>query len=122
MADWPETLPQSLQIDGYTEGQQDGTIRTSMDAGPAFVRRRFSAVTKMASGYQMLSAAEYTALMTFFDSTLSGGSATFTWHPRGAHQNSPQVIYSMRFLSPPSRRSVAGDDLWQVDMAFEILP
>lgn len=122
MATWPATLPQALNVDGYSEAQQSGVVRTAMDAGPEFVRRRFSAVSTMVSGTLLLNDTEWSALLTFFNSTLAGGSLEFDWHPRGAHQNSPATVYSMRFVAPPTRRPAAAHDLWMVDLQFEILP
>jgi len=120
MPSWPAGLPQSLQIDGYAESQSSSVIRTSMDAGPEFVRRRFTAVTTNVSGYMLLTDAQYTTLLSFYNSTLRRGSLAFDWHPQGLHNASPQTVYSMRFLAPPSRRFVEGR--YQVDMALEILP
>lgn len=122
MATWPSTLPQALNADGYTETQQSGVVRSSMDAGPDFVRRRFSAVSTMLSGNMLLTDTQWSTLMTFFNSTLAGGSIEFDWHPRGAHLNSPSTVYSMRFTAPPARRPASAHDLWQVELQLEILP
>jgi len=122
MANWPTTLPQCLNADTYNEVIDSGFIRTSMDAGPDFVRRRFSAVTTKVNGQQFLTETEWATLMNFYNTTLGGGVASFNWHPAGLHEGSPQVVYDMRFLSPPARRPLAGRYLWAVDMAFEILP
>ena len=69
----------------------------------------------------VLTSSQVAALKTFWSTTLSGGSGTFLWHPEGKHQASPQVILEMRFLSPPTYRSL-GADLWQVDLSLEALP
>lgn len=122
MPTWPTALPQALNVDGYNEAQQSGVVRTSMDAGPDFVRRRFSAVSTMISGTMLLTDSQWAALLTFFNTTLSGGVLEFDWHPRGGHLNSPATVYSMRFMSPPTRRPAAAHDLWFVDLAFEVLP
>lgn len=121
MATWPSTLPQSLNVDGYMTSSQDGRVRTSMDAGPDFVRRRFSAVTVSHAGTMILTTAQVATLETFFNTTLSGGSLSFDWHPLGRHQDSPQVVLDLRFMSPPSYRAL-GNDRWQVDVALEALP
>jgi hypothetical protein len=122
MSTWPSTLPQSLLSDGYIESTESGVIRTSMDAGPDFVRPRFSAVRKFVSGSMLMTETQYATLMTFYDVNLAFGSGVFSWHPRGLHNASPQTVFSMRFMSPPSRRSIAGKFIYQVDMAFEVLP
>lgn len=121
MATWPTTLPQSFLLDSYAESEQDGRIRTAMDAGPDFVRRRYSAVSVGYSGSMILSAGQVAILRAFYADTLSGGVATFAWHPLGRHNDSPQVILTMRFLSPPSYRAIS-QTLFQVDMAMEALP
>jgi hypothetical protein len=122
MATWPSTLPQSLLADGYIESSESGVIRTSMDAGPEFVRPRFSAVRKFFSGSMILTPSQLSTLITFFDVTLKLGSGTFEWHPQGFHALSPSTVYDMRFMAPPSIRSIAGNLLYQVDMSFEALP
>lgn len=122
MPAWPAALPQTLNQEGYSEAPQSGVVRTSMDSGPDFVRRRFSATTTNISGSMLLTETEWAALLTFFETTLLGGSLSFTWHPYGLHEASPQTILTMRFLAPPVRRPVAGRYLWHVDMQFEVLP
>lgn len=122
MPTWPTSLPQAMNVDGYMESQQSAVLRTAMDSGPDFVRRRFSAITRNVSGSVMVTDAQWETLMTFFDTTLEGGSLPFDWHPRGAHQNSPATVYSMRFVSPPARRPASSHNFWQVDLQLEILP
>jgi hypothetical protein len=120
MPSWPSTLPQSLEIASYAEAQQSAVVRTSMDTGPDFVRRRFTAVPTMVSGTMTLTEAQWAVLMTFFNTTLRNGSLPFDWHPRGQHQASPEVVYSMRFLAPPTRSVL--ERYFAVDLSFEILP
>jgi hypothetical protein len=120
MPSWPATLPQSLEIASYAEAQRPGVVRTSMDAGPDFVRRRFTAVSTSVSGSMTLTEAQWVTLMTFFNTTLAQGSLPFDWHPRGQHQASPQVIYTMRFVAPPTRSVV--ERYFAVDLSLEILP
>jgi len=76
----------------------------------------------MISGAMLLTDTQWATLMTFFNTTLAGGSAEFDWHPRGAHQNSPATVYSMRFMAPPTRRPASAHDLWHVDLSLEVLP
>jgi hypothetical protein len=122
MTAWPAGLPQSLNIDGYGQAPDDGNVRTAMDAGPVHVRRRFSAVARRVAGYMVLTDAQFDDLMEFYDDDLAGGSLPFDWHPRGRHNASPAVVFSMRFTGPPTMRPIAGNRAYQVDMSFEILP
>lgn len=116
MATWPASLPQYMNADSYAEAALDGTIRTGMDAGPDFVRRRFSAVPVQISGNLILSKTQVATLETFYNTTLAGGVDTIDWtHPR---TGSSAVL---RFLSPPQYRAYS-DDLWQASLSLEILP
>lgn len=116
MATWPSSLPQNLNTDGFSLTQQDQTVRTGMDAGPDFVRRRFTAATAQLSGSIVVDETQYGTFWSFFNNTLSGGSAQFDWtHPV---DGSPAT---MRFSAVPSV-SAAGGGLYRVDMQLEILP
>ena len=116
MASWPSSLPDNLNVEGYTEARVDGTIRTQMDAGPEFVRRRFSATPTRVSGSLVLTDTQVATLDTFYQTTLNGGVDAFDWtHPRTG------ASVEMRFTSPPSYRAFS-HDLWQADLSLEILP
>lgn len=111
---WPVTLPQKLRLSTYAGSSQDGALRTAMDAGPDFVRPRFTATVDYASGDMVLSDSELSDLMTFYRQTTFMGSQWFSWsHPE---TGSPAEF---RFMGPPQRRALSGD-LWQVDLSFEI--
>ena len=116
MAAWPASLPQYMNADDYTETRVDGTIRTSMDAGPDFVRRRYTAVPTRFSGSLILTDTQVATLDTFYYTSLNGGVDEIEWdHPRTG------ASVSMRFLSPPSYRAFT-NDLWQAQLSLEILP
>ncbi len=106
---WPASLPQRVAVDGYGEGPPDTTVRTRMDAGPAKVRRRFTA------GVRPLSL--QIDLDGFFGTTLLGGALAFDWvHPR------TQAAVTLRFVRPPAYRPLASDAAWQAVLQLEILP
>ena len=56
-APWPPSLPQN-QFIGVADTRDKGAVRTTMDAGPAKMRRRFSAVVRAISCPIMLTAAQ----------------------------------------------------------------
>lgn len=117
MADsWPSSLPQDLITDGFSYTQQDQTIRTEMSAGPAFVRRRFTAATVPFSGSIYVDTTQHATLWSFYNNTLSGGTDPFTWkHPV------TEVSASVRFTGVPTV-AAAGGEFYQIAMQLEILP
>ena len=81
MPTWPGTLPQAFPI-GTTEAVQDGRVRSAMDAGPAKLRRRFTAVVRtytLPAERFVFTDAQKATYETFFTSTLSGGTLEFDW-------------------------------------------
>jgi hypothetical protein len=54
-----------------------------MDAGPASVRNRFTAITQTFKGSMVLTGSQLTTFNTFFRTTIKHGSLSFTWiHPQ----------------------------------------
>lgn len=85
MPSWPGSLPDTLPIE-TTETAEPNVIQTSMDMGVPKVRRRFTSVTKyleVPPSRFILTNAQKDALMTFFDTTLAGGSLSFNWVATG---------------------------------------
>lgn len=116
MASWPGTLPQYMNAESYSEQPEDGRIRTEMDAGPDFIRRRYSATTTPFSGALNLTKTQVSTLETFYETTLNGGVDAFDWvHPRTG------ASVEMRFLGRPQYQAYY-DDFWQVSLNLEILP
>lgn len=116
MAVWPASLPSSLLANGYSRQKGDQTIRTQMDAGPAKVRRRFSAAPTEVSGSMIVTMAQIGTLQDFFDQTLAGGSLPFDWA-----DPVDGAVVSWRFTAPPSSAAL-GASLFRVSLSLEILP
>ena len=113
---WPGALPDSLLISGYSSGEKDVILSSSMEVGPAKVRRRNTAGIRPLSGRMMLTSTELQTLRAFYnDSTLSG-AIRFSW-------KAPETddVVEMRFTSPPQWTAVgAGNYLTSLNL--EILP
>lgn len=119
MAVWPGTLPGfSVEL---TDQRIDGTIRSSMDAGPAKVRRRFSAVSRIIETAVTLTAAQRATFDTFFADTLGEGSLPFDFD-----DPADGTTVELRFLAPPQMTAIAVASgyvsQWRVQMSLEILP
>jgi len=114
---WPTTLPQQLFVNGYSQSFAETTIKSDMDAGPAKVRRRFTAGVEPVSGTMVMTAAQLTMLETFYNTTLLGGSLRFSWTKPPAHT----AACEMRFTESPSWTAVE-PEVYEVSLSLEILP
>lgn len=92
-----------------------------MDAGPAKVRRRFTAAVHPITINFILSDAQLQTFDDFYVETLEGGALPFDWvHPRHV-ADSPQEFFQFRIVRPPTYSAI-DRDIWQVPIEFEILP
>lgn len=74
---WPDSLPKYPSHDGFQGHFPDGSIRSQVGAGPAKVRRRFSAAVETFTWQKKLSAAQMEALYNFFKEDCAMGSLSF---------------------------------------------
>lgn len=117
MATWPASLPQTPLIDGYQEAFPDVRLRTVMDAGPAKMRRRYTAAVTPIECRMVLTAAQVATLKTFYDTTLTGGTASFSWsNPR----TSSAVTF--RFAEVPIVSRISGSIYYSAPLSLEIMP
>ena len=114
--DWPLSLPQVLSADGYEEVEPELRLRTNMDAGPAKVRRRFTAGVRPVKTQLRFSLNQKDDFKTFYNDTLAGGSLSFNWVLPGT-----ETAAEYRFVSPPSYTPLGGAN-WIVNLDMEILP
>lgn len=120
MSTWPSTLP-PLRLP-VQQSSQDQTLRTSMDAGPQKVRRRFTASSRYYTIPLRLTGADRQTLDTFFNDTLKGGSLEFDMIDPTTDQTE-----QFRFMGPISARMVRGSDdpdkrLYDIQLNLERLP
>ena len=113
---WPGTLPNYVLEQGYNETLPKTTIETTMEAGPAKVRRRFTMGWKQFKMMMKLTGTQRVAFETFYTTTVAGGSLRFDWvHPV------TRVSATFRFRQPPPSFSVDSGDTHTVTMALEQL-
>jgi len=113
---WDNSLPQIFFVSGYSQSFSNVTIKSDMDAGPAKIRRRFTAGVEPVSGTMIMTAAQLATFDTFYNSTLLGGSLRFSWTKPPAHS----VACEMRFVENPSWTKV--EDEYEVSLSLEVLP
>lgn len=118
MPSWPTLLPAFVIESGYQETLEDQTIETSMDTGPAKIRRRFTTAVRRFQVTVQMTPEEADIFETFYLDTLAGGSLPFDWvHPR------TRVAKSFRFRKPAPVVTVgASGQIVRVQMALESLP
>lgn len=114
---WPVTLPTSLLVAGYSESPPNTAIRSSVDAGPAKIRQRFTAGPRPISGRLILTADQLDDLDDFYVTDTAGGSLQWT-----ASIDRVGTSASYRFTAPPRYGQPEGPDAWPVELALEILP
>ncbi|WP_321367577.1 hypothetical protein [uncultured Desulfuromusa sp.] len=116
MAQWPATIPQKPRQSDYSAADVEATIRTSMDAGPEKVRRRYTAVPELLTCVFVMTIDEHTTFQTFFRETIARGALPFDWiHPETG------VAVVCRIIGVPTRR-YRGPLRYAVSMQIEVLP
>ena len=119
---WPLTVtaPQF----GWTEAPGDSLVRTQTDAGPATVRRRFTSTPSTFSVQFVLTKAEATRLVQFYENAAddaiagtNGGALTITGLPHPRDDSSA----TFRFLAPPVITQTAYD-VFRASLRLELLP
>jgi len=118
VATWPETLPQKLLVDGYSQAAANTLMRSNMETGPAKQRRRFSSGVEPVSGKLILDYTEFDTLKEFYDTTLIGGSLRFIWKDPTDQLSGNRLF---RFTSPINWTTY-GAGLFNVSLQLEMLP
>ena len=120
MSAWPASLPQQYFL-GNAIGHAETRFVSSMDAGPALVRNRFTAFTQSTNSPIVFTGTQLATFNTFYRTTLNHGTDSFTW-------TNPvdDSSISIRFKSPPKWQSVKSgipaERLWRAVLSLEILP
>lgn len=113
---WPLTLPQSPTPEGFAETPPDTSVRTQMDAGPAYVRRRSTAGVRPIQMQFIMEPEQIDILDDFYLQDCASGSLPFFFnHPRTGDQ------LRVRFTSPP-QYSASGGLIWMALVSVEALP
>jgi hypothetical protein len=117
---WPVTVPASPLYDGYSEAMPNYTLRSSMDSGPSKVRRKCSALPWLMTVNFVLSASQLSALVTFVETTLIGGTLRFEFtHPRTGSTVECRVAGSDSLMQIAPRGQSSS---WSVALTLEVLP
>ena len=113
---WPETLPQELLMEGYTESAPDLLLRSAMETGPSKVRRRATAGVRPVNGSILVTAAQLEIFKGFYNDDLMAGALRFDW----LDPVDGTTAVEMRFKEPPAWSMEEG--YYRITLALEILP
>ena len=116
---WPSTLPQSPQLDSFSETNGVSIIRSPMDSGPAKMRRRAARPRTMQVAFFM-NAAQLATLDNFIENTIRGTARFGFTHPIKQSIQEVRIVpqqdglmYSMQPIT---------FNWFSVQMQFEALP
>ena len=76
---WPPELPATLIMDGLSKQPQSNVTRTTMDAGPAKARRRYTARMINYSGKIIFNALQLNLFERFYSNILGDGVLRFNF-------------------------------------------
>lgn len=120
---WPGTLP-TAPMYGWTEAPGDSLVRTQTDAGPAKLRRRFTSTPSIFSVQFVLTKAQATRLIQFYENAsdaaiagTNGGALSITGLPHPRDDSDAEF----RFLAPPVITQVSYD-VFRASLRLELLP
>lgn len=116
---WPVTLPQCVQIDGFSEGFGYNVIRTPMDQGPAKMRRRSARAQPLSVSFK-LDNTQLSTLESFVNDTIKYVARFYFPHPRTGAEVEVRIVpgadgefYKIGHIN---------GSIWSVSMNLEVMP
>lgn len=111
---WPDELPQLLRLEGLSATKKGNVIRTSMDAGPAKARQRYTVSSKNFTGSILVTESQRKILENWYTNILGNGTLRFKM------KDSQTLEFAeFRFLQDYTERSL--DGLWEISLNLEKL-
>jgi antitoxin component of RelBE/YafQ-DinJ toxin-antitoxin module len=110
---WPTTLPSFVLEQGFQENLPDNNLESSVDAGQAKIRPRFTAQFQRFVLQVQMDQAQSAVFRVFFNSTLNTGSLPFDW----VHPMTRQAA-TFRFRKPAPQASSQGGiySVWTLNL------
>ena len=115
---WPSELQEKLNQASFGLNIGETTIRSSVEVGPAKVRRRFTKGVDQLSCSIDLEREDYETFRLFFDTSLDGGTKTFDYIDPFSLTSETEEY---RFIEPP-KITIIGGNWFRVAMTWEKLP
>jgi hypothetical protein len=110
---WPTSLPSYVLEQGYQESLPDNNLESSVDAGQAKIRPRFTAQFQKFVCTIQMDQGQSATFRDFFNNTLNTGSLPFDW----VHPNTRAAV-TFRFRKPVPQASSQGGtySLWAINL------
>ena len=115
MATWPGSLPQSPNVDGFSDIPQSTVIRSAM-GGLTKQRTRFTAAVHSVSESYVITSAQADTFVAFFRDDLDNGGLEF---------DKPDFLYggtSVYQFAEPYDLKPLGGDMWRLSISLEKQP
>lgn len=113
MNDWPVTLPQQPNLEGFSQIQKPNVVRSGMGYGPDKVRRRVTMDLYSVGMVLWLTQAQMETLDQFYVDNIA---LAWNWVN---FKKSPPVAAVYTFMAPPAA-SPMGNDYWAVNLSLEM--
>jgi len=119
MVDWPTDLPGYLT--GITDKRGKTRVRSTVDVGPAIVRKRYTAAVRNVNLPVRFSNAERIIFDTFYETDLDNGINPFNWTDPVSGDT---VSFRFRTEDAPEFKGEEGGEFvaWTATLELEILP
>lgn len=115
MISWPNSLPQSLRVNGFVERPGDNLLKSENSVGPAKIRRKSTSSPSLLAGSMVLTPAQKTDFKSFVKSDISDCVKAFNF-PDPDDGDALLVR-----LDPNYSFSQTGNN-WILSLEFEVLP
>lgn len=109
---WPIALPQVIRLDGLQGQLKSNVVRSSMDAGPQKVRRRYTVTSKFFEGTIIVNEEQRRILENFYVNTIASGTLRF-------RMKDPQTLKLKEFRFQKDYSEQQLDGLWKIIMSLE---
>lgn len=96
-------------------------VRTQMDAGPAKVRRRFTAAPEFVDVELKMTGEQLALLREFIYGTIAGGALPFEWKDHRTGDECEYRFVDVAQVQPRASRQ-NGTELWVVSFQLELMP
>ncbi len=116
MPSWPGGIPQAPLLGTFVAVPDDDRAQSALGLGPARLRERTTSSGAEIAAVFGMDGTQRTTFATFYTTTLTNGSASFTWtHPIDF------VSRSFVFLEPPSFQATT-DGFYRVSVKLYMEP
>lgn len=101
---WPASLPQSAFVDNFSESVEDSQVEFPVEVGPPKRRRRISSPQRLVEHNLVLSAAQRTDMLEFYEDDLANGTLYFDM----VHPIDGGAAVTWAFREPPTFQLISG--------------